>query len=58
MATVLLTGGNGLIGRHLCRSLKDKGYDVVILSRAKEKKSAVPVYTWDLRKMEMDPEAI
>jgi uncharacterized protein len=58
MATVLLTGGNGLIGRHLCRRLQDRGYDVVILGRTKKKRSAVPVYTLDLEKMEMDPESI
>ena len=54
MATVLLTGGNGLIGRHLCRRLQDRGYDVIILSRSKNKRSAVPVYALNLEKMEMD----
>lgn len=54
MATVLLTGGNGLIGRHLCRRLLDKGYDVVILSRTKKIRSAVPAYILNLEKMEMD----
>jgi uncharacterized protein (TIGR01777 family) len=58
MATVLISGGNGLIGRHLCRRLKERGYDVVILSRTKKKGSPVPVFTWDWEKMEMDPEAI
>jgi hypothetical protein len=58
MATVLITGGNGLIGRHLCRRLKERGYDVVILSRTRIEGSDVPVYTWDMERMEMDPGAI
>lgn len=58
MATVLLTGGNGLIGRYLCRRLQDRGYDAAILSRTKKTRSAVPVYTLDPEKMEMDPESI
>ncbi|MFO0892082.1 MAG: TIGR01777 family oxidoreductase [Isosphaeraceae bacterium] len=30
---VFITGGSGLIGRHLARSLRDSGHDIVILSR-------------------------
>jgi uncharacterized protein (TIGR01777 family) len=33
MATVLLTGGTGMIGRRLIGALRDRGYDVIILSR-------------------------
>jgi len=58
MATILLTGGNGLVGRHLCSRLQEKGYDVAILSRTKNVKSAVTIFTWDLRKMEIEKRAI
>jgi uncharacterized protein len=58
MATVLITGGNGLIGQHLCRRLKERGYDVGILSRTTKEGSDVPVYTWNPEKMEMDSRAI
>jgi uncharacterized protein (TIGR01777 family) len=33
MATVLITGGTGLIGKHLTKMLVSKGYDVIILTR-------------------------
>ena len=58
MPTVLLTGGNGLIGKHLCKRLQEKGYDVAILGRTGYNQSAIPTYTWDLEKMEMEKKAI
>jgi uncharacterized protein (TIGR01777 family) len=33
MATVLLTGGTGMIGKAITRSLLEKGYEVIILTR-------------------------
>jgi uncharacterized protein len=58
MATVLITGGNGLIGRHLCKKLQDLGYEVAILSRTSNSRSAIPTYYWNWEKMEIDNEAI
>jgi len=58
MATVLITGGNGLIGRHLSRRLQEEGYDVIILSRAGKKMSGISVYTWDWEKAEMELRAL
>lgn len=58
MATVLITGGTGLVGRHLCKRLQEKGYDVTILSRTSKKEAAIPTYTWDLDKKEIEKEAI
>lgn len=58
MATVLLTGGSGLIGRHLCRCLKEKGYEVTVLSRSRKNSSAISTYIWDIEKMEIEGEAI
>ena len=36
MATVLITGGTGMIGTALTHALLEKNYKVIILSRQKE----------------------
>lgn len=57
MSRVLVTGGRGLIGQHLCRRLQDKGYEVAILSRSSS--GAIPVsYTWNLDHNEIDRKAL
>lgn len=58
MATVLITGGTGLIGEPLCNRLLERGYKVAILSRSRSKDSRIPVYIWDINKSEIDSEAI
>lgn len=58
MATILISGGTGLIGKQLCKKLKDKGYSVAILSRARRQDTDIPTYTWDLDKREIEKEAI
>lgn len=58
MATILITGGTGLIGRYLSKKLKDKGYSVAILGRVSHLNSDIPTYTWDLDKNEIEKEAI
>jgi len=58
MATVLITGGTGLVGSHLCKRLQEKGYDVSILGRKGNTKAAIPTYTWDWRKKEIEIESI
>jgi uncharacterized protein (TIGR01777 family) len=58
MATVLLTGGTGLIGRHLSQMLKAKGYTVGILSRSGKQQADFPVYYWNIEKQIVDPKAI
>lgn len=58
MATVLITGGTGLVGKHLCKRLQEKGYDIAILSRVGKQEAAIPAYTWDLSKKEIQKEAI
>jgi len=58
MAKVLITGGTGLIGTHLCARLEQKGYEVAILSRSKRPGTSVPVYFWDWSKNVIDEEAI
>jgi len=58
MATVLLTGGTGMIGRSLCKRLQEKGYNVAILSRNVNKQSEIPLYYWNPEKGEIDPKSI
>ncbi|HPS11391.1 MAG TPA: TIGR01777 family oxidoreductase [Paludibacteraceae bacterium] len=58
MATVLITGGNGLIGRQLSRMLLDRGYDVSIVSRTPKPVYGCKVYTWNIEKHTIDDEAI
>ncbi|HNR16718.1 MAG TPA: TIGR01777 family oxidoreductase [Chitinophagaceae bacterium] len=33
MATILVTGGTGLVGKALCKALQERGYDIIILTR-------------------------
>ncbi|GMT46079.1 MAG: epimerase [bacterium] len=58
MTTVLITGGTGLVGRHLCKRLQEKGYGVAVLSRTSRREAAIPTYTWDLGKEEIEKKAI
>jgi uncharacterized protein (TIGR01777 family) len=58
MATVLITGGTGLIGRHLSHLLKEKGYTVGILSRSGKQQPDFLGYYWDIDKQIIDPKAI
>ena len=58
MATVLITGGTGLVGKALSRRLQERGFEVSVLSRTKQLSEQVPFYTWDISKGEIDPEAI
>lgn len=60
MTTILISGGSGLIGRHLCKKLKEKGYNVAILSRTKQpnNNSDIQIYTWNLDKKEIEKKAL
>lgn len=58
MATILITGGTGLIGNYLSRFLKEKGYTVALLSRSGKHSEEFPVYFWDINKQIIDPKAI
>ena len=57
MSRVLVTGGTGLIGQHLCRRLQDKGYEVTILSRSSPGTTPVS-YTWNLDSYEIGRKAL
>lgn len=63
MATVLITGGTGLIGSRLTGLLIEKGYQVIILTRNKKKQNkdnaSNPSYAiWNPAKGIIDAEAI
>jgi len=58
MERILISGGAGLVGKQLCKKLKDKGYSVAILSRASSQDTGIPTYAWNIDKKEIEKEAI
>jgi uncharacterized protein (TIGR01777 family) len=58
METVIITGGTGLIGKHLSRKLKEAGYNVALLSRKSSYANEFAVYSWDPEKNEIDKKAV
>ncbi len=61
MATVMISGGTGMIGTQLSRHLIERGYEVIILTRDKNKSSQNPnlLYSyWNVEKNIIDSEAI
>lgn len=55
---VLITGGTGLIGKHLTSLLLNKGHKVSLLSRKKKDIPNVKVYLWDIEKGFIDTDAL
>lgn len=61
MQTVLITGGTGLVGTQLRQALVEKGYRVIILTRAGEEKKAAAGYSfaqWNVETQTIDELAI
>ena len=61
MATVLITGGTGLIGSALTNELLNRHYDVIILTRSPEKysnTSRLSYAKWDIEKQTIDGDAV
>ena len=62
MQTVLITGGNGMIGKAITAQLIDKGYQVIVLTRQLPKKenSASNVFyaLWNVKERSIDIAAI
>ncbi len=54
MAVVLISGGTGLVGTQLSSMLKQKGYEVIILSREAGEGRAI----WDIKEGKIDKEAV
>jgi uncharacterized protein (TIGR01777 family) len=57
-SSVLITGGSGLIGKHLTPLLLAEGYNVSHLSRKAIKDGKVKSSVWDPEKRSIDPEAL
>lgn len=59
MATVLITGGTGMIGKALTQALLDKGHRIIILTRHKMPDEGNVVYKeWDVEKGKIEEDAI
>ena len=58
METILIAGGAGLIGTNLSGKLKEKGYNVLLLSRKSKRGNSYSVYSWNPNKSEIENEAI
>jgi uncharacterized protein len=57
MKNILIAGGTGLVGLHLSRLLKSKGYNVSHLSRQQNKNAEFPAFKWDIEKESIDESA-
>ena len=58
MATILITGGTGVVGKHLSKKLKEKGYTVAFMSRTGRQDTELRTYAWDIGNNEIEKEAI
>lgn len=61
MLTVLITGGTGVIGKHLTKMLLDKGYEVIVLSRESKvgsREPGVSFANWNIKNQTIDTNAI
>jgi uncharacterized protein (TIGR01777 family) len=59
MATILITGGTGMIGLRLAQMLKNQGHTLHLLSRTS--KSVMPydaVFSWDVKKGNLDERSL
>lgn len=58
MEKILITGGTGLIGKHLAKMLIDNGYAVALLVRKNSKTSRLQTWFWDVENRTIDTRAI
>src|SRR5690349_7528838 len=54
MKHILMTGATGLIGKPLLQVLKEKGYEVSILSRSPVKVDGVRTFQWNIEQQTID----
>ncbi len=57
MKTVLIAGGTGLVGMRLSQLLKNKGYNVLHLSRNRQLDAQFPAYEWNIEEGTIDEDA-
>ncbi|HEX3024779.1 MAG TPA: TIGR01777 family oxidoreductase [Chitinophagaceae bacterium] len=61
MSTVLITGGTGMIGKHLTKMLLEKGYEIIVMSRKSgvgSRESGVSFAEWNIKNQTIDADAI
>ena len=58
MSNILITGGTGLIGSHLVKSLINGGQDVAVLSRRSGQIKELKVFNWDPNQSYIDPQSV
>lgn len=58
MQNILITGGTGLIGRHLAKLLEENNYAISILTRTPRRKSPYQEFKWDPAERYIEDEAI
>lgn len=58
MEKVLITGGSGLIGKHLSKKLQEKNFSVSILNTSKKQTENFTTYFWNIDENKIDPKAI
>ena len=62
MPTVLITGGRGMIGKHLTKMLLDKGFEVIVLSRSlssvNSQLTSLSYAEWNIENQTIDSTAI
>lgn len=54
---ILITGGSGMIGQELSKTLISKGYKVSWLSRSEDLNASIPKFGWDINQGLIDPTA-
>ena len=57
-SNVLITGGTGLLGKHLTKHLLNNGYNVAYLSRSALDRRHVKVFQWDIKSGYIEPGSI
>lgn len=58
MTKIVISGGTGLIGRRLCESLGNRGYQLALLSRKSNRHADIPAYYWNPEMHEIERGAL